>query len=116
MVNNTWPEQSNLTIVYSIDANFTFKGAKPIHVYADLNQIIDITENYIFIDDAIIVYNVAPNDIIYITIHLDHVLKGTTRTEEEVEAWYLEHTFSAAVHPITSKVTITTSETHAPKR
>lgn len=114
LVNNTWPETLNLTIAYQIDANFTLKGAKPIHVYADLNRTIDITENCTFSDNTITVYNVAPNAIIYITIHVDYALKGTTWTEEEVEAWYSEHSFSATVRSITSRVVITDPELQTP--
>lgn len=114
LVNNTWPEPLNITIVYSIDANFTFKGARPIHVYADLERTIDITANCTFSDNTITVYNVAPNTIIYVTIHLDYASKGTTWTEEDVEAWYSEHAFNATVHPITSEVIIIDPELQIP--
>jgi len=114
LVNNTWPEPLNLTIVYSINADFTFKGAKPIHVYADLERTIDITADCTFSDNTITVYNVAPNAIIYVTIHLDYALKGTTWTAEEVEAWYSEHGFSATVRSVTSKVVITDPELKIP--
>ena len=114
LVNNTWPEPLNMTIFYSIDLNFTLKGAKPIHVYADLERTVDITANCTFSDNTIIVYNVDPNTIIYVTIHLDYALKGTTWTAEEVEAWYSEHGFSATVRSITSKVVITDPELQIP--
>jgi 3',5'-cyclic AMP phosphodiesterase CpdA len=114
LVNNTWPEPLNMTIVYLIDANFVLKGAKPIHVYADLNRTVDITANCTFSDNTITVYNVAPNAIIYITIHLDYALKGTTWTREQIKAWYSEHGFSATVRSITSKVVITDPETMIP--
>jgi len=107
LVNNTWSEPLNLTITYSIDADFTLKGARPIHVYADLERTIDITADCTFSDNAITVYNVAPNAIVYVTIHLDYALKKTTWTAEEVEAWYSEHGFSATVNSITSQVVIT---------
>ena len=107
LVNNTWPEPLNMIINYSIDANFTLKGARPIHVYADLNRSIDITANCIFTDNTITVYNVAPNATVYVTIHLDYALKGMTWTAEEVEVWYSEHGFNATVGSVTSTVVIT---------
>jgi hypothetical protein len=90
------------------------KGANPIHVYADLNRTIDITANCTFSDNTITVYNVAPNAIVYVTIHLDYALKGTTWTAEEVRAWYSEHGFSATVRSITSRVVITDPELQIP--
>lgn len=107
LVNNTWPEPLNITIAYSIDANFTFKGARPIHVYADLLRTIDITANCAFLDNTITVYNVPSKGIAYVTIHLDYVLKGTKWTKSQVDAWYSEHTFIATADSITSSVTIT---------
>ena len=107
LVNNTWPEPLNMTIDYSIDANFTLKGARPIHVYADLNRSIDITAHCTFTDNTITVYNVTPNATAYVTIHLDYALKGTTWTAEEVEVWYSEHGFNATVGSVTSTVVIT---------
>ena len=114
LVNNTWPETLNLTIVYLLDADFVLKGVKPIHVYTDLERTVDVTDNCTFSDNTITVYNVAPNTIIYITIHLDYALKGTTWTAEEVEAWYSEHSFSTTVRSITHKIVITDPELQIP--
>jgi hypothetical protein len=97
-----------------MDANFVLKGARPIHVYADLERTIDITANCTFSDNTITVYNVAPNAIVYITIHLDYALKGTTWTAEEVATWYSEHGFSATVRSITSQVVITDPKPQTP--
>jgi hypothetical protein len=95
------------------------KGAKPIHVYADLNRTADITSNCTFINNKIIVYNVPSNGTIYVTIHLDFALKGTEWTEDQIEAWYSEHTFQTMVdymiYPISASTTSTTTITGEPK-
>lgn len=118
VVNNTWLEPLNITVTYDIDTNFTPKGAMPIHVYADLARTIDITSNCTFSDNKITAYNVLPGEIIYVTIHLDYALKGTTWTKSEVETWHSEHTFSAtadiAISKIKSSVTITDPEIMIP--
>jgi parallel beta-helix repeat protein len=118
LVNNTWPEPLNITVVYSIDANFILKGARPIHVYADLDRTIDITSTCTFLDNKIIAYNVPPNGIVYVTIHLDYALKGTIWTKSQVKAWYSQHTFNATaetdISSIKFSVTITDPETIIP--
>ena len=56
-----------------IPNDFVLKGATPIHVYLDGNEITDACA----IDGTFItVPNVAPNSTINIIIHLDYALKG----------------------------------------
>lgn len=114
LVNNTGTTTRNITITYNIDPNFTTQGAKPIHVYTDINKIIDITADCTFSDNTITAYYVDPNAIIYVTIHLDYALKGTTWTKSQVDAWYSEHTFSATADAVVSAVTITDPESIIP--
>jgi hypothetical protein len=114
LVNNTGIIVRNITVTYNIDSKFTMKGANPIHVYTDLDRTIDITANCTFVDNAITAYNVAPNAIVYVTIHLDYTLKGTKWTKSEVEAWYSQHTFSATADSVESSVTITDPEAIMP--
>jgi hypothetical protein len=118
LVNNTGPIPLNITIAYDIDANFTLKGVNPIHVYADLNRTIDVTSNCTFEDNKITAYNILPGEIVYVTIHLDYALKGTTWTKSQVDAWYSEHTFNATAETdislIKSSVTITDPQIQIP--
>jgi hypothetical protein len=118
LVNNTGPIPLNITITYDIDANFTLKGAVPIHVYADLYRTTDITSTCTFQDNKIIAYNVPPGGIVYVTIHLDYVLKRTKWIKSQVDGWYSEHAFNAAaetaISSIKSSVTITDPETKIP--
>ncbi len=97
LVNNTSPLPINMTVKYDLDPNFTLKGARPIHVYVDLNRTINITANCTFSGNIITVYNVAPGSIIYVTIHLEYALKGTMWTKEQVNAWYSEELFKAVI-------------------
>ncbi|MFQ5999403.1 MAG: LamG domain-containing protein [Candidatus Bathyarchaeia archaeon] len=114
LVNNTGTTTRNITITYNIDPNFTTQGAMPIHVYTDINRIIDITANCTFSDNTITAYYVDPNAIIYVTIHLNYALKGTTWTKSQVNAWYSEHTFSATADAVVSTITITDPESIIP--
>jgi len=114
LATNTWSEPRDMNIIFEIDDNFIFKGARPIHVYADLARTIDITKSCIISGNSITVLNVQPEAIIYVTIHLDYALKGTKWTEDEVEAWDSSHTFSANVDSVTSYATITDPETTMP--
>jgi M6 family metalloprotease-like protein len=111
LVNNTGPISLNITITYDRDANFTFKGAKPIHIYADFNRNIDITSNCTLEENKITVYNIPPGGMAYVTIHLGYALKGTIWTKSQVKAWYSKHTFNATtdtdISSMKSSVTIT---------
>lgn len=106
LVNNIGGSPTDVTITYAIDENFFLKGARPIHVYSDLARTIDITENCAFSDNTIIVENVAPGAMAYVTIHLDYVLKKMKWTKSQAEAWYSVHTFNATANGIPSSVTI----------
>jgi hypothetical protein len=108
LVNNNGPLPLNITIFYSIDSYFIMKAARPIHIYADMNRIIDITPNCTISGNTITVYNVPPGSFIYVTIHIDYLLKNTTGyTTSQVNSWYSEHIFVASTDSVVSSATIT---------
>jgi len=98
----------NITIMYSLDPAFKLKEiGKPIHVYADKDREIDITQSVLIKDGTIEAYNVPSGGVVYVVIHLDYVLKGTKYSPSQVEAWYSEHTFTATINSIFSSTKIT---------
>jgi len=104
---NQKPKPDNITITYSLDPAFTLKGGTPIHVYADKERKIDITPKVFITSGAVEVYNVPSQGIIYVTIHLDYILKGTKYSPSQVQAWYSEHTFTATINSVFSSTKIT---------
>jgi len=104
---NPKPKPVNITITYSLDPAFKLKGGTPIHVYADRDRKIDITQRVLITSSAVEAYNVLSRGIIYVTIHLDYILKGTKYSPSQVQNWYSEHTFTATINSIFSSTKIT---------
>jgi len=98
----------NITITYSLDPAFKLKEiGKPIHVYADKDREIDITQSVLIKDGVVEAYNVPSRGVVYVVIHLDYVLKGTKYSLSQVQAWYSEHTFTATINSVFSSAKIT---------
>jgi hypothetical protein len=73
---NGWPiAVDSLTIDANIPTDFVLKGARPIHVYLDG---IDITDICTIDGTLIIVTDVPAGSMVYVNIHMDYALKGTT--------------------------------------
>jgi len=74
-VTNDWPiAVDTLTIDANIPADFVLKGAVPIHIYLDGN---DITDLCTIDGNTITVTNVPSGSMVYVTIHINYALKGT---------------------------------------
>jgi len=74
-VTNDWSiAVDTLTIDASIPVGFVLKGAVPIHIYLDGN---DITDLCTIDGNTITVTNVSSGSMVYVTIHIDYALKGT---------------------------------------
>jgi len=104
---NLKPKPVNISITYSLDPAFKLKGGTPIHVYADRDRKIDITQRVFITSGAVEAYNVSSRGIIYVTFHLDYILKGTKYSPSQVQAWYSEHTFAATINSVFSSTKIT---------
>jgi len=104
---NQKPKPANITITYSLDPAFKLKGGTPIHVYADRDGKVDITQRVFITSGVVEAYNVPSRGIIYVTIHLDYILKGTKYSPSQVQAWYSEHTFTATINSVFSSTKIT---------
>ncbi|MFB0562508.1 MAG: NosD domain-containing protein [Candidatus Lokiarchaeia archaeon] len=74
LINNWSITVETLTVEVIIPEDFVLKGAMPIHVYLDGN---DITELCTINGTTITVTNVPVGSKVYVTIHLDYALKGT---------------------------------------
>ncbi|MHA1262176.1 MAG: OmpL47-type beta-barrel domain-containing protein [Candidatus Freyarchaeota archaeon] len=72
---NNWPiGVDTLTINLSIPEDFALKGAVPIHVYLNGE---DVTELCIIDGTTITLQNVPIGGTVYVYVHLDYALKGT---------------------------------------
>ncbi len=75
-ITNNWPISLDTLVVEAIlPAEFVLKGAMPIHVYLDGN---DITEQCTITGTTVTVMNVPVGSEVYIAIHMDFGLKGCT--------------------------------------
>jgi len=105
---NLKPTPVNITITYSLDPAFKLKEiGNPIHVYADRDRKIDITQKVSITSNTVKAYNVPSQGIIYVTIHLDYILKGTKYSQSQVQSWYSEHTFTATINSVSFSTKIT---------
>ncbi|MEM3648311.1 MAG: ABC transporter substrate-binding protein [Thermoproteota archaeon] len=85
IVENVGSNLLNPTITVNIPNEFVLKGAMPIHVFTDMARIIDITSSatiLIYGKTVSITMAIQPESLVYITIHLDFALKGTTGYSE----------------------------------
>lgn len=94
-ITNDWPITiDTLLIEPTLPTDFVMKGANPIHVFLDGTEITNLCE----IEGSIItVYNLAPDSIVKVIIHVDYGLKGEFYPTLD-EFWIKSYIFYTEIH------------------
>jgi hypothetical protein len=88
---NDWPITiGTLYISVNLPEDFIFKGANPIHIFVDGNE---ITNEVLIEGDFITILNVIPGTTIEIIAHIDYGLKGTFYPTLD-EFWMKDYLFT----------------------
>lgn len=93
IVKNIGSTPLNPTITIKIPEEFVFKGTTPIHVFSDMTRRTDVTSSTTIAtagQTVSIKTQIQPESLIYVSVHLDFALKGTTGYSESDYISYVQ--------------------------